>query len=74
MADGVHEWCSDWYDADYYRSSPLDDPRGPTSGTRRVGRGGSWRHHVPVTPTRARSSLPPDHRYADFGFRLVMGR
>jgi len=72
MADGLHEWCEDWYDARWYAVSPRDAPRGPCEGTRKVARGGSWRHRTRVTPTRARSSLPPDHQYADFGFRLVM--
>lgn len=71
MADGVHEWCSDWYGADYYTVAPVDNPAGPTEGSRRVARGGSWRHQIRVTACTARSSLPPDHRYEDFGFRLV---
>ena len=34
------EWCADWYAWDYYVSSPPDDPKGPSSGTSRVLRGG----------------------------------
>ena len=30
------EWCSDWYDADYYRNSPACDPRGPDGGSSRT--------------------------------------
>ena len=37
----VWEWCADRYDDDYYRDSPESDPRGPSSGSRRVLRGGS---------------------------------
>jgi formylglycine-generating enzyme required for sulfatase activity len=71
LADGVHEWCLDWYAADWYRISPFRDPSGPTDGTRRVSRGGSWRHHTITTPCAARSSLPPHMSYTDYGFRLV---
>ena len=69
--ENIHEWCADWYAAGYYAMSPDRNPCGPASGTRRVSRGGSWRHHVKVTRCAARSSLPPDLRYADYGFRVV---
>jgi len=67
----VHEWCLDWYGADYYTSSPRRDPRGPQQGGRRSSRGGSWRHRVRWSPPAARSSLPPGFRYADYGFRVL---
>lgn len=66
----VHEWCADWYAADYYARGPRVSPTGPEEGERRVSRGGSWRHHVRWSPPSARSSLPPDFRYADYGVRL----
>jgi formylglycine-generating enzyme required for sulfatase activity len=68
----VHEWCADWYRADYYAVSPRRDPRGPEEGERRASRGGSWRHHVRFSPPSARSSLHPERRYADYGFRLLL--
>ena len=71
MGTIVHEWCSDWYAPAYYAESPRDAPRGPEEGERRASRGGSWRHHVRWSPPSARSSLPPDFRYTDYGFRLV---
>jgi formylglycine-generating enzyme len=67
----VHEWCQDWYQADYYAVSPERDPLGPESGQRRASRGGSWRHHIKVTRCAARSSIPPEFQYADYGFRLA---
>jgi formylglycine-generating enzyme required for sulfatase activity len=67
----VHEWCSDWFDADYYRVSPERNPQGPTDGTRRASRGGSWRHQTKVSRCAARSSIPPEFQYADYGFRVV---
>lgn len=69
--DNVHEWCADWYDAGYYAQSPERNPQGPASGSRRASRGGSWRHHIKVTRTAARSSIPPEFKYADYGFRLA---
>ena len=42
MHGNVLEWCSDWYKRKYYAESPTDDPMGPTSGSYRVARGGSW--------------------------------
>ena len=72
MADLVHEWCSDWYQADYYDHSPVANPRGPADGVRRASRGGSWRHRIKVTRCAARSSIPPDRHFADYGFRLAL--
>jgi formylglycine-generating enzyme len=71
MGDNVHEWCMDWYSADYYAVSPAEDPKGPEVGTRRVSRGGSWRHLVKGSRAAHRSSLPPSFQYTDYGFRLV---
>lgn len=74
LGENVHEWCSDWYDARYYEVSPVDDPPGSSSGTRRSSRGGSWRHQVKVSRCAARSAIPPHMRYSDYGFRLAADR
>jgi len=73
LGDNVHEWCADWYDAGYYAASPERNPQGPPSSNRRASRGGSWRHHIKVTRTAARSSIPPEFKYADYGFRVAAG-
>jgi formylglycine-generating enzyme len=67
----VHEWCSDWYDPNYYANSPDRNPLGAETGQRRASRGGSWRHHIKVTRCAARSSIPPEFQYADYGFRVA---
>jgi formylglycine-generating enzyme len=71
LGDNVHEWCADWYDDGYYARSPERNPPGPKGGTRRASRGGSWRHHIKATRTAARSSIPPELQYADYGFRVA---
>ena len=71
ICENVHEWCSDWYQPDYYSISPERNPLGPEAGQRRASRGGSWRHHIKVTRCAARSSIPPEFQYADYGFRVA---
>jgi formylglycine-generating enzyme len=75
IGDNVHEWCSDWYDANFYAISPERNPRGPEQSSmnppRKASRGGSWRHHIKVARCSARSSIPPDFQYADYGFRVA---
>jgi formylglycine-generating enzyme len=78
IGDNVHEWCSDWYAADYYAVSPERNPRGPEQSPmrpqRKSSRGGSWRHHIKVARCSARSSIPPEFQYADYGFRVACDR
>ena len=71
ICDNVHEWCSDWYDRGYYAVSPERNPHGPETGQRKASRGGSWRHHIKVSRCSARSSIPPNFQYADYGFRVA---
>src|SRR5262245_50957333 len=71
MSENVHEWCSDWYEPGYYLRSPARNPQGPESGVRRASRGGSWRHQIKITRVAARSSLPPEFKYSDYGFRCA---
>jgi formylglycine-generating enzyme len=75
IGDNVHEWCSDWYDPNYYAVSPERNPRGPEESplkpARKSSRGGSWRHHIKVARCSARSSIPPGFQYADYGFRVA---
>jgi formylglycine-generating enzyme required for sulfatase activity len=72
MSEGVHEWCSDYYEYNYYRDSPERNPQGAASGERRASRGGSWRHQIKFARCAARSSLPPSFEYSDYGFRVAV--
>jgi formylglycine-generating enzyme required for sulfatase activity len=72
ISENVHEWCADWYSERYYLDSPARNPKGPATGKRRASRGGSWRHQVKITRVSARSSIPPEFRYSDYGFRCAM--
>jgi sulfatase modifying factor 1 len=75
IGDNVHEWCSDWYDPNYYAVSPERNPRGPNQSpmqpARKSSRGGSWRHAIKVARCSARSAIPPEFHYADYGFRVA---
>ena len=78
IGDNVHEWCSDWYDPNYYAIAPERNPRGPEQcpmkPARKASRGGSWRHHIKVARCSARSSIPPEFQYADYGLRVACDR
>ena len=71
MSGNVWEWTWDWYDEDYYSSSPSLDPEGPTSGTRRVARGGFYGYSSVGLRVSNRSISIPSDRYNTVGFRLV---
>jgi serine/threonine protein kinase/formylglycine-generating enzyme required for sulfatase activity len=68
MIGNAAEWCSDRYDADYIKHSPMDDPQGPDSGDSRVGRGGGFSR---VSGSRYRYYGVDTFRRPDWGFRVV---
>jgi formylglycine-generating enzyme len=71
MSGNVWEWCSDWYDSDYYRDSPTTNPLGPSTGSRRVTRGGGWTREAGLCRVADRSFSSPHFRFTRDGFRVV---
>lgn len=71
LSGNVAEWCHDWYADDYYKYAPKEDPSGPTGGSRRVIRGGSYADAPGSIRIFMRASRPPTHRSRKVGFRLA---
>jgi len=71
MHGSVFEWCSDWY-AESYAKAKNQDPQGPTSGSKRVLRGGSGFHDLANCRSAFRLCLTSDARYNSLGFRVAV--
>ncbi|MHC4120891.1 MAG: SUMF1/EgtB/PvdO family nonheme iron enzyme, partial [Planctomycetota bacterium] len=72
MHGNVTEWCNDWYDPNYYSNSPAEDPQGPSSGTERCCRGGSfYSHGSDGLRCSFRTKQFPNGEYRGLGFRVV---
>jgi formylglycine-generating enzyme required for sulfatase activity len=72
MLGNAWEWCSDWYGSDYYGTSPLLNPTGPSQGKRRVCRGGGFLHGGGYLRSAHRNSQEPAKSKPYYGFRLVL--
>jgi formylglycine-generating enzyme required for sulfatase activity len=72
MSGNVWEWVNDWWSETYYQSSPSTNPPGPSSGSARVLRGGSWRYGSDDCRSSYRSySSPDDYFHRRTGFRAA---
>ena len=70
MSGNVDEWCQDWYGK--YSDEPQTDPTGPSTGTGRLYRGGSYFANVRSYRVSSRSSNQPSSLFNTIGLRLVL--
>jgi formylglycine-generating enzyme required for sulfatase activity len=71
VAGNVREWCSDWFDEEYYSESSKKDPRGPADGQFRIARGSNFKDGPFGTRASLRFARTRDFRFDFVGFRCV---
>jgi formylglycine-generating enzyme required for sulfatase activity len=71
MAGSVSEWCSDWFERDYYAHAPRENPAGPGSGVYKVIRGGAWSDSAPRVTVFFRNWVRPGQKTPNLGFRCA---
>ena len=72
LAGNVWEWVSDYWDANYYQSSPSTNPTGPETGTNRIIRGGAFHNTGGDIRSALRLEYPPEEQRYFIGFRCVV--
>lgn len=72
MGGNVMQWVEDWHDRNYYETSPLEDPKGPATGSGRVNKGGNWYASPADCRCAFRGFSGPTMSFWNLGFRVVM--
>jgi iron(II)-dependent oxidoreductase len=71
MVGNVSEWCADWFDREYYQSSPAWNPKGPETGLYKVVRGGAWSDEASRVTVFFRNWVRPNQTTPNIGFRCA---
>lgn len=71
IVGNVAEWTADWYDHDYYQTSPSDNPKGPEKGEYRIIRGGAWSDPPARLTVFFRNWVRPNQKTPNIGFRCA---
>jgi iron(II)-dependent oxidoreductase len=71
MSGNVAEWTADWYDANYYKTAPDRNPKGPERGTQKAFRGGGWIDSSPSIRPAQRNGADPNTKMNWLGFRCA---
>jgi formylglycine-generating enzyme len=72
MGGNVMQWVEDWYDRNYYETSPLENPKGPATGSGRVNKGGNWYSSPADCRCAFRGFSGPSMSFWNLGFRVVL--